>query len=255
MGHRMNLERGFRRITWVVSLSLLGLGAFFVVPGWWSALDRWNRAGEPYPPGAPATHVLGFGLVEFPEGFNEAQVKKALDESAEKLERVRSRFREVELYNFYIQMAERDQLEDLTEWPRSPLPKAWTKWEALVDLDRKALVRISKPGTKDEAWPIAERLISKEVSHIYQPSSIVSGPTPSVLYSRKALLQAEAKGKLAPDVQAALSGLRKSQQFPSPIKTPFAEWAPLGLIAISVAAAPWGVFFVLRWILRGFRPD
>src|SRR5215813_12961369 len=82
---RLNFERGFRRITWVVSVAVLVTGAFLIVPDWWSALILWNQAEEP-PSGEVAVYVRDVGVfVTFPKDFPEAQIKDVLDRKAQQL--------------------------------------------------------------------------------------------------------------------------------------------------------------------------
>ena len=52
------------------------------------------------------------------------------------------------------------------------------------------------------------------IAYVYQPRS---GTTPSILYSRSALLQAEAKGELSPEGTAILSGIRQYYKFSHPL--------------------------------------
>lgn len=189
----VNLERGFRRITWVVSITLFALGASFVVISWLDALDQWNRAWEPLPDGPTNVFVLGFGTVQFPSGFTEASLKEALDRQEEQIK------------NKQLVLNLSDYIE-----PR-PL-----------------------------------------ISFVYLPSS---KEAPSILYSRKTILQAETKGELTQEGQEALSKLRKDYGFPSPGEKPYTlgNWALYWGLALGVATVPWGVFYLVRWIVRGFR--
>lgn len=92
--------------------------------------------------------------------------------------------------------------------------------------------------------------VGDRVTYVYQPASAT---TPSILYSRKAILQAEANGTLTPEVQTALAALRAHYQFPGPVSRPFTRWSPIAALTLGAAVAPWIIFFTIRWIVRGFK--
>ena len=74
--------------------------------------------------------------------------------------------------------------------------------------------------------------------------------------TRKELLQAEAKGELSRKLAAAMFTIRRKSDFPPPIER-FPNMsmlvASLGTV-LAVSAIPWLIFFVGRWLVRGFAP-
>src|SRR5262245_10875301 len=80
MAIRLNLERGFRRITWLISASLFTVGAIVTFFEWQTARNLWDRAGDPQPKGPPVAYVARFGLSgQFPEDFTAEQIKEVFD--------------------------------------------------------------------------------------------------------------------------------------------------------------------------------
>lgn len=222
---RLNLERGFRRITWGVSMAVLTIGGFLIVPDWWSALILWNQAGEP-PSGDVEVYVSDVDVfVTFPKDFTEAQVKDVLDKKT-------------------------PQVADKARGVKRP-PLTRDELRALSDDELIALAqRVRKPSlTVDE---LLDR-VNHPITYIYQPPSAT---TPSVLYSRRAILQAEAESRLPQAIQTIVGELRTTSQFPSPVRSPFGGWviSELFVLALCVTAL-WGVFFLVRWIVLGFKPD
>lgn len=199
----MNIERGFKRVTWVVSGSLFAVGTVFAGLLAWEELDRWSSSGEPLPKGDAAVYIFERSVVTFPEDIAEAELKAALDGPSE-------------VHSQVVLAEPKRKKSDASKDP--------------IDLDAPDIV-----------------------SFVYIPAS---GSTPSVLYSRKALLHTEARGGLTAELKAALETLRHQHMFPGPVTRPFSGyvWNSL-LVAVGAGAVPWGVFFLIRWIVQGFRGD
>lgn len=214
----MNLERGFRRLTWVVSIALFIPAMVFVVTIGRDRSDRWNRAGEPYPEGRLSVYEFGSGtMTTFARGTPEIEIKDALDNRSK-----------VEIGGASFPRGMMKQV--LRQEAEGTLPPE--KKAALEQLRR---------------WDLT--------SFVYLPPSKAA---PSALYSRKAILQAEARRELSQEAQAALAELRRGFGFsPYPVEKPLSalEWVLHSGLALGVATIPWGVFLLLRWIVLGFRTD
>ena len=202
----LNLERGFRRITWVVSVSAFVMGTFVFILHFQYRLDQWSHAGEPQPSGPPVVYVeksdQSITSRTFPEDFTETHIKEALDKIGTSFKVAEEKF-----------------------------------------------AQNSEPRLVDDLPPCFHE---DRVTYVYQPAS---DTTPSVLYSRKALLQAEAQGELPPAVESLLQSLRWLCRFPGPVTHPFLLVLELCALLALCVAAPWGVFFLARWIAFGFKPN
>ncbi len=105
--------------------------------------------------------------------------------------------------------------------------------------------------------PAAETL---PVSFVYRPAAPAR---PGHLYSVKELLEGHHAGTLPEDVKETIDKLSAEK----PSRLPWKSWTTkpvvfgvpglagaLGL-ATGMAAVPWVVFFLLRWIVNGFRKE
>ena len=72
------------------------------------------------------------------------------------------------------------------------------------------------------------------------------------LWSRKTLLEDEARGVLAPKVVEAVAKLRQKDLLPYGDKPDPRVNLMLLAATLGAAAVPWILFFVIRWIVRGF---
>lgn len=191
----MNVERGFRRITWAISVVLLLVGVGLVMLNGWNRLERWNRAIKPVSGAklyayqdAQDQHFLIF----FERGESETVIKQALDGVA-----------------------------------------------GLKDL-----------GVLDFSDPPPP-----EIAFIYFEAG--REEMSSALYNREAVLRAEARGRLSQKLETVLAEVRSKYRFPAPVSMPFTFWEWIGYASIGfgIAIIPWGIFFLFRWIILGFRSN
>ena len=106
---------------------------------------------------------------------------------------------------------------------------------------------------KAEGEKLKVKLEGKDtISYIYFRSP---GEGSSTLYSRKEILRAEASDTLTRGEKALLADLRKTYNFPKSVsRYTFKDLVEWGATVILVSVIiPWGIFFLLRWIARGFR--
>src|SRR6267142_1587647 len=78
----MNLARVLRRVTLVVSLGLLVLGALIVGLVWWEEKNTWSEATHSRSYDHAEVYVMNLGVVRFPRGSTDQQIKDELDRSA-----------------------------------------------------------------------------------------------------------------------------------------------------------------------------
>jgi hypothetical protein len=131
-------------------------------------------------------------------------------------------------------------------------PKQMTVERIKEELDTfGADADIFKPPSEEYNF-LDETPVQGNVVYVYQP---VSKTTPSILYSRKAILHAEAEGELPPKVRTALTTLRANYQFPSPVSEPVSTWSSPAGLSLGGTLVPWLIFFLVRWVVQGFRTD
>ena len=78
---RTNLERVLRRVTLGVSLALLLVSALVVGVVWSGRKTEWNEATRSGTYKHPEVYVMQLGVVQFPSGFTDGQIKEELDRS------------------------------------------------------------------------------------------------------------------------------------------------------------------------------
>lgn len=295
---RLNLERGFQRITCVISVFLFITCALATFFEWQTARSLWDGAGEPQEPqpdyplkvyevGSGIIHRflvgektprmrisdLGAPVHRLPAGATAPEIKEALDKAKEAKQPTQGT--EAEASRRTVKGLEsprtvedvlgprKKRIEDILDPEKptiddilGPPPQASQQTaktlESFSDDELRASARDVErrqpaSGLEDD---MDLRGVGDRVTYVYQPASAT---TLSILYSRKAILQAEANGTLPPEVQAALSALRAHYQFPWPVSKPFTRWGPFAALTIGAALGPWIIFFTIRWIARGFK--
>ncbi|HYT57718.1 MAG TPA: hypothetical protein VEQ38_23670 [Verrucomicrobiae bacterium] len=76
----LSLERGFRRITWVVSIGILAVSSIIVCLIWHSEKQTWEEAGKPFQSPSPTVYVSVSNVAfQFVEGFEPRLIKEELD--------------------------------------------------------------------------------------------------------------------------------------------------------------------------------
>ena len=255
---RLNLERGFRRLTWLISIAVLIAGAVIIVPDWWATWTLWNQAGGTVSDDRIVV-VSGFHI-KFSKDATEAKIKEALDRA----QMAAARQKEppapaaAEEEDIPLSYFEQRYKELHAKKGKTPAPASSSD---IPSLDEIRQIRASSDKERDDLLAQIRSVTPAQqlthpvpnIAYVYQPSS---GAAPSVLYSRKALLHAEAKDELAPETKAILTELRAVQLFPSPLRNPFGRWAISEFLELVLCASvPWAVFFLVRWIVLGFTPN
>jgi len=220
----MNLERMFPQITLVISIAILLLGLGFVGLEGWRRLERWNEAGDPVP------HSL-----------------------------VRMMDSRLEQQRAYSQIPPRYRRGPTPIWGEGilvhvaggHLSDEWFGRSASEMFIQNTLDQRSAARDSRRNFDI-DTLGTDRVAFIYFPASEGS---PSALYSRKAILHAEASAHLTPAQQEVLAQMRKDYRFPYPVSLPFGfrEWGTSVSMVVCIAAAPWALFFLIHWLARPKR--
>jgi hypothetical protein len=257
----MNVEKGFRRLTAVASALILLAGLGAVVFDWVSSMSSW-RAATAKPPGPPVAFVVGGTFNEFPEGSSEKEIAAALTHAEET-----------------FQLTSRaDDKGDRTEASSKPPVSYLYLPGALPGVgDAPPGYVLVKPAISPQPWeehdssgsgappevkPGVVRSIRERYPGIYDHMSdsdlakAVAKKYPRLgqgrLWSRKTLLQDEARGALPPKVIEAVAKLRQKDLLPYGDKPDPRINLILLAATLGAAAVPWILFFVIRWIVRGF---
>lgn len=218
-----NLERGFWRVTWVMSVVLFLTGAAVTARHAWQEVDGWLRAGGPAPDGPPIVYAFG-NLAQFGAGSTPHLIREEIDgmlAGAKKL---------------------------LKESPA--LAGVKKAHPALSNEDAAQFLAISRWVERRRPTDRRGEMPADPVSFVYVGPKDV----PSAVYSRRALLHAEAQGELSGAAEAGLVDLRKRYGFSGPVTKPFSldVFRFLGLTIVA-GALPWGLFLFGRWIAYGFK--
>lgn len=261
----MNAERGFRRLAAVGSLLILILGSAAVAFSWMSERTSW-RVATTNPPGAPVGYVVGGGFFRFPDGFSEAEIAQGFTHLEETLQlepksgdafREQLRAQHSVVGYVYLPGALPGALDPP---PGYVLDKILpSSGELLLAPDTLT----PSPGIPLQAKPEVVRAIRKKYPGVYAETSdadlakAVAKTYPQLgrgrLWSRKALLEDEARQVLPPAVREAIAKLRTNDLLPYGQSRPAFGGHLLFLVGvIGAATLPWILFFVVRWIVRGF---
>jgi hypothetical protein len=239
----MNLERGFLRVTFAVSLILLVSGALVVGLMGWEEKKAWNEATQARTYDHPEVYVMRLGVVLFPPEFTDQQIKEELDRSAPSaIQKAMTRGNILRS----LRAANRDYA-DLTDSQLASklLSSDPLKWSALSDI-------VIGDGLQITLLPVVPPTLFRltpgdHISHLY----IASSPGQvSILYTRGQAIKAAASSE-----GKAMIGLQDLATFydsPRARPAPFSVSRALALVASGAVALPWGLFFFLRWVARGF---
>jgi len=252
----LNLERGFRRITAIVSLAILFPGILYALTWWFGERRAWTDALKQPDTESVVVCVADVGEFTFGKQAAETEIRKSIEDHL-KLPIV--------------------QLEDATSSTRSDA-KVSTASKKSISLEEIAAraragspphakyetgdIPPSPPGyeevTLPKTWGASTSTLP--VSYVYRPTTT---DRPGHLYSVKELLEGHHSGTLPEDVKQTIASLGAEK----PSRLPWNSWitkpvvfgvfglaGALGLAA-GLAAVPWAVFFLLRWVFRGFAPD
>ena len=220
----MNLERVFLPITLVISIAILLLGIGLVGREGWRRLERWDEAGEPVP----------HSWVRMMD--NRLEQRRAYSPIPR---RYRPGPTPIWGEGILVHVAESHSSDE------------WFGRYASEMFIQSTLDQRSAVGDLRRNFDI-DTLGTDRVAFIYFPAS---EGNPSALYSRKAILHAEASGHLTRTQQEVLTKARKDYRFPYPVSPPFTlrEWIASVSIAVCIAAVPWVFFFLIHWLARPKR--
>lgn len=231
----VNLERGFRRITAILSLAIFIPGVLFALTWWFGERRAWTDALKQPDTESLVVRVVGKGDYVFGKRTTETEIVKGIEKllvaSTAGGETSRKGYTVVEI-----------------------LGHATTEKD-----DPSKLTPADEPYDPSKFVPVDEPY-APPVSYVYRPTT---PDRPGHLYSVKELLEGRASGTLPEDVKETIDKLGAEK----PSRLPWESWTTkpvvfgvpglagaLGL-ATGLAAVPWAVFFLLRWVFRGFAPD
>ena len=239
----MNLERGFLRLTFAVSLVFLVAGALVVGITGWEDRVAWNEATQPRTYDQPEVYVMHLGVVQFPPESTDQQIKDTLDRSAPSaIQKAMARATILRS----LRSATRDYA-DLTdsELASKLLRDDPLKWSGLSDISIGVGLQVTLlPAVPPTAFRQAQ---GDQISHLYIGSSPNQA---SMLYTRGEAIKAAALSQ----ARAVLVLRELASFYDSPRARP-APWSmarALVLVVVGAVALPWGLFFFLRWVARGF---
>jgi hypothetical protein len=205
MTPRLNLERGFRRITAIVSLAIFVPGVLYALSWWGGDKRAWDDALKQPDTKSLVVSVVGNDTFEFSKGTPETEIPKEIE-------------RDLAL------------------------------------------------GVSGEAFSSSKGTIP--VSFVYQPA-IPGDPRPvdrfpvyrpGHLYTVREILEMENAGTLPAPIKETIGKLRSNTPSRLPwINKPvvFGVYGLAGALGLAagLATVPWILFFLLRWIFRGFGGD
>ncbi len=242
---KRNLERVFRRVTLGISLVLLLAAAFLVGAVWSEQKTEWEEATRSRTYDHPGVYVAHLGVVQFPPGSTDRQIKEELDRSAPTALQ-EAATRSALLRSLRIANPEYAVLTD-SELSTRLLSNDPVEWSALSDV-------VIGEGTTvtllETVLPSVFHLApGNHISHLYVAAS--PGQS-SMLYTRGQAVKAVAFS----DGRAALV-LRDLAAFydsPRARPKPFSLSRALALVTVGAVGLPWGIFFFLRWLVGGVSP-
>ena len=220
---RANLRRGFWRVTSVLSALLFLAGGTVVGIAWWDRHTTWQRAIE-QPTGEDQIVVLvpPIGSIAFPRTHNLDEIRSAIDQAQA-------------LPDTGLVMKSH---ECLRASDRKPSEK-----------DR--IVAVSE-SSKTPCQAVKPDYGRSRVAYVYL---FLPTPKRSALLSLREFLEYERQHKesLTAEESASITEARSRLRLPYPAERPTvldaAQW--LALVA-GVAAVPWILYYMARWILQGF---
>jgi hypothetical protein len=240
---RITLERGFRRVAWALSVSILVIGVLAVAYTWQEERAAWEEATRPTLSSYLDVYVSQLGVVRFPLQSTDQEIKEALDRSApaaiEKGLKRRSALRSLRAaHREYANLTDAQIASNL-------LGTDPGKWAALADVRigdnlEVALLPVDPPG-------YLHREQGKHITHLY--ISAASGRA-SMLFTRVQALKAQAAGQR--EAGLILRDLGDYYDSPRPVPVPLSTSRPMAIVVLILVWVPWGVFFFGRWIARGF---
>jgi len=216
----MNLKPVLLPITLVISIAILLLGLGLVGLEEWRRVERWNEAGEPVP----------HSWVRMMD--NRLEQRRAYSPIPR---RYRPGPTPIWGEGILVHMAGSHSSDEWFGRYASELFIQSTLDQRSAAADLRRNFDIDTLGTD-------------RVAFIYFPASEGS---PSALYSRKAILHAEAGDHLTRVQQEVLAAVRKDYRFPYPVSPPFTlrDWIAYVSIVVCIAVVPWVIFFLIQWLV------
>lgn len=240
---KANLERVFRRVTLGVSLVLLLAGALIVGAVWSEQKTEWNEATRSRTYDHPEVYVMHLGVVQFPRGSTDQQIKEELDRSvpaaSEKAQTRGAILRSLRTANRdYADLTDSQLASKLLS---SDLP-AWSALSGVAIGDGTSVTLL--PVVPPSLFHLAP---GDHISHLYFGSSPSQS---SMLFPRGQAIKAFASS----DERAILvfQDLAAFYDSPRGRSAPFSVSRALALVIVGSMALPWGLFFLLRWGARRF---
>jgi hypothetical protein len=239
----MNLARVLRRVTLVVSLGLLVLGALIVGLVWWEEKNTWSEATHSRSYDHAEVYVMNLGVVRFPRGSTDQQIKDELDRSAPSaIQKAMTRgtllrsFREANPHS--VNLTDSQLASNILN--SDPL-----KWSGVSDI-------VIAEGVQITLLPVVAPTVfhlgwGDLISHLYVASSPSQSST---FYTRGQAIVAAASSE--GNARLVLQDLATYYDSPRAHAAPFALLRAMALVAFGAVALPWGLFFFLRWVARGF---
>ena len=238
---KSNLERVLRRVTLGVSLFLLLAGALIVWAVWSERKTEWNEATGFRTYDHPEVYVMHLGIVQFPSGSTDQQIKEELGRSAPAaIEKAATRgaiLRSIRMAN--------PEYAVLTDWQLSSklVSNDPLQWAALSDVEiGEGTTVILLETVLPSLFHLAP---GDRISHLYLAAS--PGQS-SMLYTRGQAMKAVAFS----DGRAALVLQELAAFYDSPRARPqpFSVLRALALVTVGAVGLPWGMFLFLRWLVR-----
>jgi hypothetical protein len=240
---RTSLEGVFRRVTIGISLVLFLASALVVGVVWSEQKSAWNEATRSGTYDHPEVYVMQLGLVQFPPGFTDRQIKEELDRSAPAAI-AKAVTRDAMLRSLRFANPEYAALTDSQIASRllNSDPSAWSALSDVAIGDGMTVTLL--PVVPPSLFHLAP---GRDISHLY----VVSAPGQSSrLYTRGEAMRAVASAQGS--AVLVYENLATFYDSPRARPAPFSLLRALALVVLGSVALPWGAFFFGRLMARRF---
>ena len=226
-----------------VSLVLFLASALVVGMVWSEQKSVWNEATRSRTYDHPEVYVMQLGLVQFPPGFTDRQIKEELDRSAPAAI-AKAVTRGAMLRSLRFANPEYAALTDSQIASRllNSDPPAWSALSDVAIGDGMNLTLL--PVVPPSFFHLAP---GRDISHLY----VVSSPgQSSMLYTRGEAMRAVASSEGS--AVLVYENLATFYDSPRARPAPFSLLHALALVALGSVTLPWGAFFFGRLMARRF---